>query len=60
MKKIIITGFLFVYFCLAFILWEWNPSEWSTASRFVFIGCLIGVLAIAYPINEIIKLTKQN
>lgn len=60
MKKIIIIVPLFIYFCFAFIMWQWNPSQWDESQRLLFIICLTSGLIIVYPINEIIKLDKKN
>ena len=60
MKKIIITTTLFIYFCFAFTMWQWNPSQWNESSRFGFILSIIGASMLAYPLNELIKLDNNN
>ena len=60
MKKLIIIATLFIYFCFAFTMWQWNPEQWDESKRFGFILSLIGALLVVYPINELIKLDKKD
>ena len=60
MEKLIIIATLFIYFCFAFTMWQWNPSQWDESKRFGFILSLIGALVVVYPINELIKLDKKD
>lgn len=62
MKKItpFIIATLLVYFCFAFALWKCNPSQWALNVRVAFVVFWISAMAISIPINEIIKLEKQN
>jgi hypothetical protein len=55
MKKIIITMILLNYFCFAFTMWQWNPSQWEKSDRFGFILSVILVSGLSYPLNELIK-----
>ena len=49
-----------VYFCFSFTTWQWNPEQWEESKRFGFILLWLGALALVYPLNEIIKLKKQD
>ena len=62
MKKLTpyIIATVIVYFCFSFTTWEWNPEQWEEAKRFGFILCWLGALAMAYPLNEIIKINKED
>ena len=62
MKKLTpyIIATAITYFCFSFIMWQWNPEQWEEAKRFGFILCWLGSLAMAYLLNQIIKLNKQD
>ena len=62
MKKLTpyIIATAIVYFCFAFTIWQWNPEQWDESKRFGFILLWLGALAMVYPLNEIIKLNKQD
>jgi hypothetical protein len=62
MKKIIpyIAATAIVYFCFAFTTWKFNPQQWEESKRFGFILLWLGALAMTYPLNQIIKLNKQD
>jgi hypothetical protein len=49
-----------VYFCFSFTTWQWNPEQWEESKRFGFILLWLGALALVYPLNEIIKINKQD
>jgi len=44
LKELIAT--LIVYFCFAFTIWQYNPSQWEESTRGMFIYCCIGASAI--------------
>jgi|LakMenEpi03Aug12_release.lakeMendotaPanAssembly.Ray.scaffolds.fasta_scaffold1335178_2 hypothetical protein len=62
MKKItpFIIATLLVYFCFSFALWKCNPSQWALNVRVAFVVFWISAITLCVPINEIIKLEKQN
>ena len=62
MKKLTpyIIATAIVYFCFSFTTWQWNPGQWEEAKRFGFILIWLGALAMVYPLNEIIKLNKED
>jgi hypothetical protein len=62
MKKLTpyLIATVIVYFCFAFTTWQWNPEHWQESKRFGFILLWLGALAMAYPLNQIIKLNKQE
>jgi hypothetical protein len=62
MKKLtpFIIATLLIYFCFSFITWQCNPSQWTREVRFAFVLFWISAMTISIPINEIIKLNKQD
>ena len=62
MKKLIpfIIATVMTYFCFSFTAWQWNPGQWGESKRFGFILLWLGALAMAYLLNQIIKIDNKD